>query len=391
MLIVGSVAAFFLAQQNQELRKQACIPCPGDTCPDGWSYGPDNCAPQATCEQRKQEACQNHQGNNGGGNNTGNDCSNVTGIVTPQSNTEGGASQFILRCSGTFDFQIVTNETQGNAASAVCTAICNGINYKTGAPLGCAPSSAQCSENQPGYGMNCNEYGEWKGPYRMHACGTVATCNYTSYSYEIFTGCNDVACGNLGGTENCYRTCIAGEIVGSTTCRCEPNLSCGQPTQSFSCNSPCTTDAQCQTANSSYFCNLSDGSKCRLQNNPGAPDCQPPVATSPSPSVSPSPITGPMCISIRIINPLTNQTIVADPQVGDTVRFVCGQVAGTDHYIFRVVREEMGVITPLAATGNISAAFTVPTAGKYSAQCQICTGPTASTCHAFEQADVAYP
>ena len=39
------------------------ISCPGGSCPDGWIYGPDTCAPQASCAQRATEACQNHPAN----------------------------------------------------------------------------------------------------------------------------------------------------------------------------------------------------------------------------------------------------------------------------------------------------------------------------------------
>jgi hypothetical protein len=42
----------------------ACISCPGGSCPDGWSYGPDSCAPQATCALRAIEACAAHGGSN---------------------------------------------------------------------------------------------------------------------------------------------------------------------------------------------------------------------------------------------------------------------------------------------------------------------------------------
>ncbi len=66
----------------------ACISCPGGTCPDGWQYGPDTCAPQATCPLRATEACLTHQLPGGGG---------TTPICTAgASGDDGGAGGYCL-------------------------------------------------------------------------------------------------------------------------------------------------------------------------------------------------------------------------------------------------------------------------------------------------------
>jgi len=68
LLLVGGVTAgVILVQQRQELReKAACTPCLGGTCPDGWSYGPDECSWQP-CDARAIEACKDHQITSDGG------------------------------------------------------------------------------------------------------------------------------------------------------------------------------------------------------------------------------------------------------------------------------------------------------------------------------------
>jgi hypothetical protein len=39
-----------------------CLTCTGGRCRDGWTYGSDSCARQASCAQRAAEACANHGG-----------------------------------------------------------------------------------------------------------------------------------------------------------------------------------------------------------------------------------------------------------------------------------------------------------------------------------------
>lgn len=39
-----------------------CLRCFAGECNDGWKYGSDTCAPQQTCDQRRQDACSAHGG-----------------------------------------------------------------------------------------------------------------------------------------------------------------------------------------------------------------------------------------------------------------------------------------------------------------------------------------
>ncbi len=139
----------------------------------------------------------------------------------------------------------------------------------------------------------------------------------------------------------------------------------------ISCNSTCTTDAQCQAADSRFTCYTgSTGAKnCRLNSNPTSAICQP--------------ASGPMCLSIRMNNITRPTNTIQDPTLGDSVSLTCGTVSLAQRYIFRVVQPD-GTISNLTATGPTSAAFTISQAGPYAAQCQICTGAADSTCLPYE-------
>ncbi len=139
----------------------------------------------------------------------------------------------------------------------------------------------------------------------------------------------------------------------------------------ISCNSECTSDAQCQASDSRFTCYTgSTGAKnCRLNSNPTSSICQP--------------ASGPMCLSIRMNNITRPTNTIQDPTLGDSVSLTCGTVSLAQRYIFRVVQPD-GTISNLTATGPTSAAFTISQAGPYAAQCQICTGAEASTCLPYE-------
>lgn len=138
----------------------------------------------------------------------------------------------------------------------------------------------------------------------------------------------------------------------------------------YFCNSPCTTNAQCDSADSRFSCNAAAGNRCRLETNPGSANCQPP--------------TGPQCLSLSLTN-VSNPTApaTADPELGDAVTFTCGLVNGAQRYIFRVIEPD-GTIVNLQSTGATSAQYTIDQDGAFGAQCQICTGAADSTCHAYE-------
>lgn len=64
--------------------------------------------------------------------------------------------------------------------------------------------------------------------------------------------------------------------AGITATSCEVNVTVTSTTQSFSCNSTCTTDSECKTANGDYTCfDTGSGKFCRLQSNTTSASCQP--------------------------------------------------------------------------------------------------------------------
>ena len=366
---------------------------PGEQCCGGGAY---ECGISGHCVNDNGETVESNTigvcadlGTGGGGSGIGNDipggdgndCSNVTGRVY-QGFTATGGSEYLLQCYGSFNFTMVTNQTTGGQATGVCQTLCQGD-----PSWQCLPSSADCSAGGAGQGRHCNEFGQWVGPVNMHACGYTGgiSCQGQPDGVRVFDGCNSTSCGN-GGFENCYRTCQGGQISGSRTCVCEPNLSCGQSrgttptptpgtggggttpppttTPTYSCGSPCTSDGQCQSGDASLTC---ISGTCQNPNYPGAPNCQPPA--------------GPMCLNITMKD--AQGSPVSQPSLGQTVNFECGAVSGADHYIFRVVEPD-GNILDLTANGRNSSNYTIDQAGTYHAQCQICTGADASSCHSYE-------
>lgn len=140
-----------------------------------------------------------------------------------------------------------------------------------------------------------------------------------------------------------------------------PNSSTCSPTE-YTCNSTCTGDSQCQAINSSYVCS---SGRCRLNSNPSSESCTPSTA-------------GPVCLNLSISK--------QNPIKGDTVTFTCGQVTGATKYEFRVKLPsgEIRNIQAAASGSNVSRSFTVNGSGAHTAQCRICTGTDGSNCQAYE-------
>lgn len=148
-----------------------------------------------------------------------------------------------------------------------------------------------------------------------------------------------------------------------------PESSPNPSPKNYFCNSSCTANQQCQSNDSNLICSSEEGNRCRLATNPTSAQCQPAV--------------GPMCLDIDLIDSQTNTPLTDDPAYGDTVRFVCAQVSGADHYIFRVIEPD-GNIVNLDATGLTSTAYTISQDGRHFAQCQICTTSSDDSCHSYE-------
>jgi len=68
-------------------------------------------------------------------------------------------------------------------------------------------------------------------------------------------------------------------------------LACPTPvTPTYSCNSICTTDANCQTVNSGYVCStIGSEKRCRLSTNSSSVSCSATPGVTPTPSVTPTP------------------------------------------------------------------------------------------------------
>ena len=189
----------------------------------------------------------------------------------------------------------------------------------------------------------------------------------TTTTYSCNSTCStDAQCRTIGSNYECN------EAAGNR-CRLTNNpgsAQCQPPTKTYSCNSTCTTDAQCQTADDDFICSEAEGNRCRLDSNVTSATCQP--------------AAGPMCLSISLSN-ISNPTAAAtaDPKLGDAVNFTCGLVSGADHYIFRVIEPDNNIVN-LSATGATSQQYTISKSGLFQAQCQICTGAAEDTCHSYE-------
>jgi hypothetical protein len=71
-------------------------------------------------------------------------------------------------------------------------------------------------------------------------------------------------------------------------CRLDTNresATCQPKVDTYACNSSCQNDAQCQTVNPGYICDASQGNVCRLGTNSPATNCLPPNYTAPPPTV----------------------------------------------------------------------------------------------------------
>lgn len=203
----------------------------------------------------------------------------------------------------------------------------------------------------------------------IEAAGTPRAGEYLSCNASSTNGCGQVD------------IFIQGELVGfviDNTGDCTPTTTTTPPAATppptatqYSCNSTCTTDSQCQSADSRFTCHASDsGNRCRLSTNPASTTCQPAV--------------GPMCISISMTN-VSNPSAApsADPELGDAITLTCGEVSEASRYIFRIVEPDGNTVN-LNATGRTSQSYTITKDGPHSAQCQICTGDSDDSCLPYE-------
>jgi hypothetical protein len=335
LLVVGSGAALYLTQMNQDVRQQAAGSAP--YCGDGECQNPDN-------------PCQ---------------CTADCGV--PAGGCNGGPVPIVLPDGG-----------------------CVGVN--------CTPPDGGCVATH-----HCDEI--WDNG-ECTVLSPDVTTNSVNAQEEANRSCKCVQVDVLtGGSGSCDNGHINGDwstLIGSSVV-C-PNVPCNSPIippidppvdppidpsnppttpptnppttpptdapspspVAYFCNSNCENDRQCKTAGTNLVC--SDG-KCRLDSNPTNEECRPAV--------------GPMCLDVDLVSSQTGVILTEDPSYGDTVKFTCSNVAGVDHYSFRVIEPDSTVVN-LQATGMTSEAYTISKDGKHFAQCQICTTEDDLSCYAYE-------
>jgi len=121
----------------------------------------------------------------------------------------------------------------------------------------------------------------------------------------------------------------------------------------------------------------------------GDPTCQDTTITpTPSRDNTPTPVQGPSCNSIELLNddrvPITGAGD-SDLSKGDAIRLKCGASASVNNYEFRI--KAGGTTTAISGTSDnpqISERYIIESNGAHSAQCRICTGEAASTCQEWE-------
>lgn len=341
MMLIGLGATYWLTQQNQDIRQQASSDpyCSTGTCVSGISScdsigmvgGSGSCSGGICCE-RDTSSC--GDGHCSGGEtqyncpqdcSSSSECSTGTCVNGVSSCTSIGMIDGNGSCSGGICCEVDTS-TCGDSQ-------CNGGETRYNCPQDCDPDFCgpgeividgeckdadkfQCDKNDP---SACGGQ-----PWRCHCQGGDACTG---------TKCEDIktSCENQGRSY-----CTNHQGFGMTCCF--PGYSC---------------------------CPNGDGCCQGTPPPTNPPSPTPPTSPSPTPSTSPSPTppVGPQCLDITMN--------VNDPQIGDDVTFTCGQVTEAISYVFRVMDPD-GMISSLAAIGNVSETYTIETDGKYYAQCQIC-------------------
>jgi hypothetical protein len=106
------------------------------------------------------------------------------------------------------------------------------------------------------------------------------------------------------------------------------------------------------------------------------------VVAANSCTTQPQPTAGPMCLNITA-QKTSGEALAANAQlqIGDQIKFSCGNVAGVTTYGFRVKYTDGTVETVPAAGGSTSNTFTVSKATPFSAQCTICPN---GQCYPFD-------
>ena len=192
VLTLGLATGVVLVQNQQTFQSLAtCYDCPGGTCPDGWSYGPDSCSLQS-CGARQTEACASHQGGGGG---SGDD----------------GDSQYCAICDPNGDCECIDGAYSGMECKYAPDSCSNLGN--TWQPDGSCPA-----------GQACGSQGPPPPPGDPNVCETEGITSSGCYGVAVNGACT------LGSGYWCDKTGVNDD--GDATCACRP------PTESTTCSSP---------------------------------------------------------------------------------------------------------------------------------------------------------
>lgn len=319
-------------------------------CPGGIQTG-GSCATEADGEESYDEFnrctryCTNQAGRNG------QQCGNVSRPCTYVGPEDPNYDVLCPNGNGFSDFG-----WNGSCFTDVDTSIYNVNSYYCECPNG------DCTGVTLGQGCQLN-------PIYDRACFQDEQCGILQVDVDIKPGETPPTGFPSHSSRNILLTSGCNQVQVTPTPAVTPSPTPSTP-PGYYCNSDCTTDAQCQGADSRFICDQASGGKCRLSTNTTSPECQPAV--------------GPQCLSISMTNVSNpNAAATADPSFGDSVRFTCGTVQGAQSYIFKVIEPD-GTQVQLQATGATSETYQIDKEGGFAAQCQICTGTDPSTCLPFE-------
>lgn len=118
------------------------------------------------------------------------------------------------------------------------------------------------------------------GTVKAPACNTHTVVAPPDYACD--SSCtSDTQCKTANNDFTCDATsqkCRLASNTESATCQPKP--------EQFACNSSCSTSDQCKTVNTDYICtDTSDGKRCRRESNKSADNCQ--VVATPGPTATP--------------------------------------------------------------------------------------------------------
>lgn len=244
ILVITAAAAsipvtYIINQSSQDTRSRAGICCEAGSCNDGWSYDRDENAPQATCEQRKQEACASHGGPASGGGS----CSGGGGGGSPScvySDFCGGciqANRCLQYSDGTIKYcnQWIDQECQ---QSGCCG---NGVSCPSG--QNCCPGQGLIKCPNGRCGTTCQAPTSTPTPTNTpipsgtQCSGSQKEC-VNSISFKTCTNgywSSSISCSSLNPSKP---KCVDGACVSATA-------SDGRKTNLANCTTPCSDVDDC--------------------------------------------------------------------------------------------------------------------------------------------------